>query len=422
MTARDLLQRATGLDLADSVVERAVAERMAALGQSDAGRYAALLAGAELQALAELVVVPESWMFRDPEAFAAAARFALERLALRPQRTVRILSIPCAGGEEPYSMAIALKEAGIAPMAFQIDAVDLSEVALARARSGRFTRNAFRGGDLSFRERHFTRDGNDYLIDPALRAQVNFSHGNLLTIDAAASSGRYDIVFCRNLLIYFDEATTNGAIARLRLMLSDEGLLFAGYAEVPAFCSQGFSPMRMPGAFALQKLRRESAHSTRRAAPGAGAQAAPARRAAGATPRPAAGPAPANTRGSHGTQGVPAKAAPAPLADLLEQASRLADSGELAGAAAICHGVLQNDPGAAEAYFILGMVSECERKPGVADSYWRRCIYLQPDHYQALCHLALLAEQQGDAAQAATLRQRAARVYGRQGGVPRSLP
>ncbi|UUZ49943.1 hypothetical protein LP420_07425 [Massilia sp. B-10] len=84
--------------------------------------------------------------------------------------------------------------------------------------------------------------------------------------------------------------------------------------------------------------------------------------------------------------------------------------------------MLRTDPGAAEAYFILGMVSDCERKPGVADGYWRRCIYLQPDHYQALCHLALLAEQQGDTSQAAALRQRAARVYGRHGGVARSLP
>lgn len=285
MSPRDLLQRETGLDLSSTVVERAVAERVAALGLDDAARYPSLLTGAELQALAELVVVPESWMFRDPEAFGAAARFVQERLAAAPLRTVRILSIPCAGGEEPYSMAMALKDAQVPGASFLIDAVDLSQVALARARLGRYTKNAFRGGDQSFRERHFTQDGSEFQIDQALRAQVNFSQGNLLTIDAAASTGRYDIVFCRNLLIYFDEATAAGAIARLRLMLADDGLLFAGYAEVPAFCSQGFTPMRAPGAFALQKERRSAARS---AAPGAGAAVRAAPKARPASPaRPA---------------------------------------------------------------------------------------------------------------------------------------
>ncbi|MFZ3287182.1 MAG: methyltransferase, partial [Telluria sp.] len=93
---------------------------------------------------------------------------------------------------------------------------------------------------------------------------------------------------------------------------------------------------------------------------------------------------------------------------------RQADQGELATAAAACHAVLASEPDSADAYFILGMVSECEKKIGVADDYWRRCVYLQPDHYEALCHLALLTEQAGDAAQAAALKQRAARIYQRQ--------
>ncbi|SHH12831.1 protein-glutamate O-methyltransferase CheR [Massilia sp. CF038] len=418
MNPRDLLQRETGLDLNQLTVDRAVAQRIAALGLADPARYPALLNGDELQALAELVVIPESWMFRDPEAFFAAARFVSQRLATHPLRTVRILSIPCAGGEEPYSMAMALQDAGVDRGAFRIDAVDLSEVALARARQGRYTRNAFRGGNLAFRERYFTQVGSEYQIDPALREQVNFSHGNLLTIDAAASSGRYDIVFCRNLLIYFDEATTNGAIARLRLMLADDGLLFAGYAEVPAFCSQGFTPMRSPGAFALQKERRSA---SRVAQPQPAAAVVPAAlRPAPRVPAPAPS---APTGAAHAAASAPAARNPAAsVAEQLEQASSLADSGELAAAAALCHQLLQTEPGAAEAYFILGMISECQNKPGVADGYWRRCIYLQPDHYQALCHLALLAEQQGDATQAAALRQRAARVYGRHGGVARSLP
>lgn len=98
---------------------------------------------------------------------------------------------------------------------------------------------------------------------------------------------------------------------------------------------------------------------------------------------------------------------------MLQQASRLADQGEYAAATAACNAVLALDPNAADAYFILGLVAECERQGALAGDHWRRCVYLKPDHYEALCHLALLAEQSGDAAQAASFKQRAARVYSR---------
>ena len=413
MNARELLRGATGLNLTAVVAERAVAERMARLGVTDAWAYLRAMAPDELKALIELVVVPESWMFRDAEAFAAMVRFVRQRLTEAPGRVLRILSIPCAGGEEPYSIAMALQDAGVPGTACVIDAIDLSEVALERARRGRYTRNAFRGADLAFRERHFTREGNEYQIHPGLREQVNFSQGNLLDIDAGANAGRYDVVFCRNLLIYFDDATTASAIAKLRLVLADEGLLFAGYAEVPAFCGHGFTPMRMPGAFALQKERRAAVRKRLPEPPSMAGLAAPARSAAAFVPEPGCAPAfaaaPVPQRAPAG-----ASAASAPdSAALLAQAARLADAGDYAGAAAACQALLRAGPASAHAYFILGMVSECQGHPGAAGDYWRRCVYLQPDHYEALCHLALLAGQNGDAVQAASFKQRAARVFSR---------
>mgnify|MGYP003485856431 CR=1 FL=1 len=98
---------------------------------------------------------------------------------------------------------------------------------------------------------------------------------------------------------------------------------------------------------------------------------------------------------------------------MLAQARIQADQGDYDSAAAACRRVLDAVPDAAEAFFILGLTSECEGKQGAADDYWRRCVYLQPDHYEALCHLALLAAERGDAAQANTFRQRAARVWQR---------
>jgi chemotaxis protein methyltransferase WspC len=396
MSASELLRRETGLNLARTVVERAVRQRMRQRSMKEGDDYLRSISPDELKALIELVVVPESWMFRDPGAFAAATRFVRQQLARNPGRTVRILSIPCAGGEEPYSMAMALTDAAIPRHAYTIEGVDLSAAAIARARRGRYTRNAFRGQDLDFRERHFARHGDEYQINEQIRAQVRFSAGNLMSYGAGA--GSYDLIFCRNLLIYFDEPTTSAAVAILYQLLANDGLLFAGYAEVPAFCRNRFAPARLPGAFALQKDLGGAA-----AVPAAMHAPRRARIAAAVAPRPPQVEAAA-----------PNTAAAAPgAASLLARARSQADQGDFQGASANCHAALDISPDSPEAYFILGMVSECEKQPDLADSYWRRCIYLQPDHYEALCHLALLAGQRGDAAAAAAFRQRAARVYQR---------
>jgi chemotaxis protein methyltransferase WspC len=107
---------------------------------------------------------------------------------------------------------------------------------------------------------------------------------------------------------------------------------------------------------------------------------------------------------------------PAPPAteDLLASARSLADQGRMKEADAACRAVIAQAPDTADAYFILGLLNEAASEPEQAQAQLKRCIYLQPDHYEALCHLALLAEQQGDRSTAATLKARAARVYQRQ--------
>ncbi|NHZ89131.1 methyltransferase domain-containing protein [Massilia sp. CCM 8733] len=411
MSARDRLQQVTGLNLTEAIVERAVERRMQALALADALAYQRLLATSaqEMTALTELVVVPESWMFRDAEAFVAATAFIARRLEAGGARPVRILSVPCAGGEEPYSMAMSLRSAGVGGADVAIDAVDLSQVALARARAGLYTRNAFRGRHLDFRERFFTAVGAEYQICDEIRGQVTFNQANLLDPAFSSRPGYYDVIFCRNLLIYFDDPTVAAAIASLSRLLADDGILFAGYAEVPAFCRNGFAALRAPGAFALEKA-------------GAGASwppRLPARQHA--RPPPPARPVVHTPALSAGPVARPLRAtAPAALktaaADLLARARRQSDLGDLQGAAAACRELLEHDPDSADAYFILGMVSECEQKMDAAGDYWRRCVYLKPDHYEALCHLALLAEQSGDRVQAAAFKQRAARIYQRANG------
>jgi chemotaxis protein methyltransferase WspC len=408
-----MLRDATGLSLSKSVVERAIKNRMEQTAVTDHDAYLQQITPEELTALVELVVVPESWFYRDPQAFVAMTDFVRARLAANSERLVRILSIPCAGGEEPYTIAMVLTNAGIPPANFIIEAYDISPTCVERARSGIYGRNAFRAQDLAFRDRHFSSAGDgDYRINDDIRKQVRFKQGNLLEFDLATRSRYYDVVFCRNLLIYFDKPTTKAAIAKLEALLMDDGQLFAGYAEVPSFCQHGFSPLPLNQAFGLQKEAvapvRKPAHAPPPRAP---AKAAPPRAARSIASPPSLPPAPARAPAAKPAARVPVAA---PAADLLAEARRLADLGDVKAADTKCRDHLALHPESAEAYFILGLLNELTNKPQMAADYWKRCIYLQPDHYEALCHLALLAEANNDAAGAAALKARAARIYKRQ--------
>ena len=405
MTAQALLRRATGLSVSKAVAERAVGQRMEQTGFSDSAAYLQALTPAEMTQLIELVVVPESWLFRDPQAFYATVELVQERWARG--RATRILSIPCAGGEEPYSMAMALRDGAVPKQAFSIDAYDLSPGCIERAQAGVYGRNAFRAQDVAFRERYFKHVADDaYRIIDALREQVTFRQGNLLQFDTATCSRHYDVIFCRNLLIYFDKPTTRAAIANLSALLADDGMLLAGYAEVPSFCQNGFAPLQFRQAFALKKEATPPAAVIQVAA-------LPPTRALRSVP-PASRPAPARAAPAPAARPRPVPVqAPQPPADLLAEARRLADRGQLREAGEKCHAHLARVPEAAEAYFMLGMINELAGKMDLADDYWRRCIYLQPDHYEALCHLSLLAERNGNHTAAATLKARAARIYQR---------
>jgi chemotaxis protein methyltransferase WspC len=402
------LQHATGLSLALATVERAIRQRMkqCAISRTDAYLARVNQDGDELSALIELVVVPETWLFRDPEAFRAAVEFAQNRLAAG-HGPVSFLSVPCATGEEPYSLAMALRDAGIAPSDFKIEAIDISDLALKRARRGEYGRYAFRSRDLSFRDRHFKRTEHGYELDRRIGDLVKFSQANLLKLDIDTLARRYDVIFCRNLLIYFDAPTQAAAIHTLSALLQDDGMLFVGYSEIAAFHRHGFFSSKHAMAFGLKKsadtaIARETGAAVRRPRPIANIR--PAAAAPAAIPRPPR------------TVALPPSITHAELAPAaaLEQASKLANEGDVHAASSLLDDYLLRVPDCAQAYLLQALI--CERKGDVqtAESHLRRAVYLNPQHYEALCHLALLTEQQGHRAAAATVRQRAARVFQRQ--------
>lgn len=403
--------RVTGLDLASATVERAIRQRMRECAIAQPEAYADKLNrdAEELSALTELVVVPETWFFRDRAAFDTAVQGIRDRLE-QGKGPVSILSVPCATGEEPYSLAMALLDAGIAASEFSIEAIDISKRVIRMAADGVFGRNAFRTADLSFRDRHFAPSGHEYVLNSRVRDCVKFTQGNLLALDMSVRAGSHDVIFCRNLLIYFNNRTQQEAAIRLAAMLRDDGMLFAGYAEIPVFHHHGFESALDRKAFCLRKALNGKA--------GAGVQPSlmPA-----VTPKQAPSrhrdstkkPSPKTPRPS-----LPAvsKAERASVEVLLAEARILADRGEFKPASVRLAECLRQRPDFAEANLLFGLISERNGDLRTAEDYIRRAVYFDPQHYEAVCHLALLAEKQGNTAGANAARQRAARVLQRQEG------
>ncbi len=390
-----LLRDSIGLHAAtvgSAVVEHTVRTRMARLGLTNLPGYLDLLrkSPTEWNTLVETVVVTETWFFREKHPFSALIRLAVEEwLSAGGRGVLRLLSIPCASGEEPYSMAMALLDAGFSSDRFRIDAVDISARALAFARRGIYGRNSFRGGDLDFRARHFVHTRNGYILNPAVRRQVHFSRGNVLSHECLPETGVYDFIFCRNLLIYFDRPTQAATVAKLRRLLTPGGVLFTGGAELPLALEHGFEALSLPRGFACRRIDKVPRANVvgRRAAKSPSA-------AADRKPVEAVGGEP----GLHGQ--LPAH---------LAKARELAGLGQLAEAAALCESHLRESGASSEAFFILGLVQDAAGADAAAGEFYRKAIYLEPNHVDALRQWASLAERNGRREHAMLLRQRAVR-------------
>lgn len=399
-----LLKQAFGLDAASigsSSIEHAVQRRAAACTQGDIALYWQHLhaAPAELQELIEAVVVPETWFFRDRESFAALSQLALALHGQRASATLRLLSLPCATGEEPYSMAIALLEAGVPAEDFTIDAIDISSQALALARRAEYGSNAFRGTEAAFRERYFSAVDDRYLLHHAVRRQVHLRHGNLLGSDLLAGEPPYDIVFCRNVLIYFDRPTQQQALGVLTRLLKPEGILFVGPSETALLLRHDFQSLKLPLAFAYRHGAPPAA------APVTSPVAAPLR----ARPRPAV---PRKTAAASTTRPEPAKKIIAP-ADPIATATQLANQGRLDEAKQVCGEYLRANANSVPALALLGLVHDAQGDALRAQDFYRKALYLDPEHEESLAHMACLLEKQGDLAAAQRLQQRSRRLQQR---------
>jgi chemotaxis protein methyltransferase CheR len=201
---------------------------------------------ASLCAITEAMTTNETLFFRDTKPFDQFKRVVLPAmLASRTARkTVRIWCAACSSGQEPYSLAMILKEesARLAGWRFEIVATDLSPEMLDRARAGLYTQfEVQRGLPIQYLMKYFKQIEDKWQLSNDIRNMVDYKEFNLLSDPRGL--GRFDIVFCRNVLIYFDQPTKTDVLSRLRTVLPEDGVLYLGGAETVLGITDKFEPL-----------------------------------------------------------------------------------------------------------------------------------------------------------------------------------
>ncbi len=435
------LRERYGMDpdvLGPAMIESAVARRLRALGLISASQYAVRVIAdpAESSELVEELVVPETWFYRYPKSFELLTQHAEAWLAKNGQGNgvFKVLSAPCSTGEEAWSSAICLLEAGLKPAQIRIDAVDISVQSIALAKLASYGTHSFRGESIPNKERYINLRGKLFVVNDALKKLVHFRQANLLTMGAPPPAERYDVVFSRNVMIYLAAVSRKQLAGLIAMSVKPSGLVFSGHSENfalldgrfrPAGQSQSFGyrfdpdyardPSPMPAPMPTVGPPGKSVFGYKTGAyralagsgvfpaldDGKGSAAASVSKSGPASPARPAAPAAASA--------LPAPAGPVtpPGGPTVAQARQLADAGRLADALLVCEATLQRSGPDVEAYVLLGVVHEALGDHERAQRAYEKALYLDHRHYEALVHLGLLAQRRGDATGALNYNRRA---------------
>ena len=213
-------------------------------------------AAAEWARAIDALAVQETYFWREVDQLRALTEGIIPRLLEAGRRTVRIWSIPCASGEEPLSLAMALEEAGwFGRLPIEIHASDASDAALRRAMAGQYTARSFRALPEALREKYFdAAPSGRWMPKPALRARIaSWSRVNIVRDEETAALARSDVIFCRNLFIYFAEATVRQVAEQFAARMPVPGFLCVGAAESLLRVTTRFDLQDIAGAYVYVK-------------------------------------------------------------------------------------------------------------------------------------------------------------------------
>ncbi len=264
---RDFIYEKTGIYFAETktyLLESRLANRLSELGLSSFEdyyyhlKYGADKAKSELVNLYDVVTTNETSFFRNPPQL-DAFKIVLPKTYLNgkgPAAPIRIWSAACSTGEEPYTLAIMimeLMEQHRVNIPFSIVATDISSKVLESARRAVFSQYSVRNTDEAIKKKYFTEENNIYKLKDTVKKNVKIDFMNLMDDNAYKMYRQMDFIFCRNVLIYFDEKMKKKVVDNLYECLKTRGFLTIGHAESLHNISRAFKPLVFPGTIAYQK-------------------------------------------------------------------------------------------------------------------------------------------------------------------------
>jgi chemotaxis protein methyltransferase CheR len=265
---RNLVVQRLGLTFEETRVEYltdALRGRVAASGAHSTEHYLARLTQdsaanhcAELRTLATLLTVGETYFFRNSDHFRALTGLILPKLleARQAERSMRFLSAGCSSGEEAFTLAILLRETipDLSAWRITIQGIDINPAALEKASLARYSTWSLRETPAPMRARYFHQSGKDFVLNPEVREMVQFEERNLTDADATFwRAGQFDVVFCRNVMMYFPSEVSRLVVERIARSLRGDGHLFLGHAETLRGLSNEFHLRHTHDTFYYQK-------------------------------------------------------------------------------------------------------------------------------------------------------------------------
>ncbi len=469
---RGLVARRLGLGFDDGKLDQladVLRGRLEASGCADAGSYLVRVesSGAgreEWRALAEQLTVGETFFFRNSDHFRALAELVLPERVLQSEAgggEVRVLSAGCASGEEAYTLAILARERlpGLGPAPrVRITGIDVNPAMIRRALRARYSSWSLRETPPDVRDRNFRQEGREFALRDEVRALAAFEERNLVEPDPAFwRPDAFDVVFCRNVTMYFPAEAARQVVDRIAGSLASGGYLFLGHAETLRGLSDAFHLRHTHGTFYYQRRREPASRAPSLSAAPAWSEEVPARSAAGlldsgtswmdvirraseriATLAEGAERAPADRAAAEAPRrtwdlgvvvellrserfeeamkllgALPGESARDPDAQLLRAVIQT-NGGDLEGARRTCRELLEADEMNAGAHYLMALCLEHEGDRRGAREHDQAAAYLDPDFAMPRFHLGLLAKREGDPTAARAELGRALGLLGRE--------
>ncbi|GLY00276.1 MULTISPECIES: CheR family methyltransferase [Actinoplanes] len=403
---RDLLQQRLGWTFADADVgqmEKVLRDRAAAHELSERD-YLDRLTGrrwdAELAVLAEELSITETYFFRHSEQFrVVAARVLPERILARSaQRVLRLLSVGCSSGEEAYTLAILATEARPhRDWIVSVVGLDANRRQLRKANAATYSAWSLRETPDRAREKWFRQSPEGYHVSPEITAAAHFMEYNVADDDPQLwQPGRYDVIFCRNLLMYLTPDVVTAVVGRMTRSLDTGGYLFLGHTDSLGSRPEGLEVLHEAGTVFYRR-------------PGAGHQHPPTA-SRPARPAPVANPAEhysrafALMRDDRFADALAAISEPPPagVREVLLYGVLLAQMGRLDEARAAAHRLIDTGGPHPDGHHLLGVCHELDCADQAVGQY-RLAAYLDPAFAMPQLRMGLLARRRGDDRGAAAL-------------------